>query len=287
MRNFIIKQLLKKMILRIFSLLILILTGHACDETNKKKEVVFLGVVHDPIENFNADSLFKIIVDLDPDLILFEVDSSFFTDDFQFNRTWESNELDAVRRYMDKYPVMVRPYDFTNRNEYRVKIGSRPTDGKALNLLDSLFLKGSLSLSDSLIYKSYVETTDTLVSFAYMGALAFNNKTTDSIASKRQNLLYNALLKVMQNYPIFANTFHIKENGDSISYLKGFSLAGKFWEMRNKAMANHILYFVENTDAERIAVQCGYFHRYYLKEILSPLQEQKNFTIKEFNEFIR
>ena len=42
-------------------------------------EVVLLGTVHQPVENFNADTLYDILVDIEPDVILYEVDSSFFT----------------------------------------------------------------------------------------------------------------------------------------------------------------------------------------------------------------
>lgn len=122
--------------------------------TSKKTELVLLGTVHQPIENFTPDSLYNILVKIQPDLILFEVDSSFFTEEFEFNTTWESNENIAVVKYMKNFDVDVRPYEFTGRNEYRIKIGSRPTDGKAIEMLDSLYKGNQL---DSLNQKVYLK----------------------------------------------------------------------------------------------------------------------------------
>lgn len=137
---------------KILLLMFIGLLFYSC--TSKKTELVLLGTVHQPIENFTPDSLYNILVKIQPDLILFEVDSSFFTEEFEFNTTWESNENIAVVKYMKNFEVDVRPYEFTGRNEYRIKIGSRPTDGKAIEMLDSLYKGNQL---DSLNQKVYLK----------------------------------------------------------------------------------------------------------------------------------
>ena len=160
------------------TLLCLFTIFQSCDE--RRTNLVLLGTVHQPVENFNSDSLYNILKKIQPDLILFEVDSSFFTQDFKFKKTWKSNENIATIKYMDNFAVNVRPYEFTGRNEHRIKIGSRPTDSKASNLLDSLYKNNLLNSSDNKIYEDFLKVNDSLNSFAYLGAKAFNNLKTDN-----------------------------------------------------------------------------------------------------------
>lgn len=253
--------------------------------TSKKTEIVLLGTVHQPIQNFTPDSLYNILVKIKPDLILFEVDSSFFTKEFKFNKTWESNENIATVKYMNNFNVDVRPYEFTGRNEYRIKIGSRPTDGKTIELLDSLYRSNMLSSINKKIYQEFLKMSDSLNSFAYLGAKAFNNSQTDKIAKIRQQYQYNELLKVINEYPIFSNTYYVKNENDSISYAEGYKKASEFWDLRNRTMSKNILHFVEEYKGSNIVVLNGYFHRYYLNSLIKPKQDELDFIVKEFYDY--
>jgi hypothetical protein len=253
--------------------------------SNKKTELVLLGTVHQPIQNFNSDSLYNILVKIKPDLILFEVDSSFFTKNFKFKKTWKSNENIATIRYMNNFDVDVRPYEFTGRNEYRIKIGSRPTDSKAINLLDSLHKNNSLNSSNNKTYEDFLEVNDSLNSFAYLGAKGFNNPITDKIAQIRQEYQYKKLLDVMGEYPIFSKIYHVKNRGDSINYYEGYKRASEFWDLRNQTMSKNILHFVKEYNGKRIVVLNGYFHRYYLNYLIKPKQHELDFVVKEFYEY--
>lgn len=253
--------------------------------TNKRTELVLLGTVHQPVQNFTPDSLYNILVKIKPDLILFEVDSSFFTKDFDFKKTWESNENIATVKYMSKFNVDVRPYEFTGRNEYRRKIGSRPTDSKALKLLDSFYRNNQLNSLHKKNYKRFLEANDTLNSFAYLGARAFNNSKTDKTAEIRQKYHYKELLSIMSEYPIFSNTYHVKNDGDSISYYEGYKKASEFWDLRNHTMSKNILHFIKEYRGKKIIVLNGYFHRYYLNSLIKPKKEALNFVIKEYYDY--
>ncbi len=256
-----------------------------CSCTSKRTQLVILGTVHEPVENFNSDSLYNILIKIKPDLILFEVDSSFFTKDFDFKKTWGSNENIATVKYMNNFDIDVRPYEFTGRNEYRIKIGSRPTDSKAIELLDSLYRNNQLDSLNNRIYQNFLEVNDTLNSFAYLGARAFNNPETDKTAEIRQKYHYKELLGIMSEHPIFYDTYYVKSDGDSINYFEGFKRASEFWDLRNHTMSRNILHFVREYHGKKIIVLNGYFHRYYLNSLIKPKEEELNFTIKEFYEY--
>jgi len=237
------------------------------------------------VQNFTSDSLYNILVRIKPDLILFEVDSSFFTKDFKFKETWESNENIATVKYMDNFDLDVRPYEFTGRNDYRIKIGSRPTDSKASELLESLYMNNRLDPLNKSIYEAYLKVNDSLNSFAYLGARFFNRPKVDEIAKRRQEYQYEHLLKIMAEYPIFSDTYYVKNNGDSISYFEGYKRASEFWDLRNRTMSKNILHFIREYDYEKIVVLNGYFHKYYLDSLIKPKQGELNFTVREFYEY--
>ena len=152
-------------------ILVIGLLFQSCDE--KRTELVLLGTVHQSVENFTSDSLYNILVRIAPDLILFEVDSSFFNTDFKFLKTWNSNENISTIKYMSTHDVDVRPYDFTGRNEYRIKIGSRPTDGKALKLLDSLYTENLLDSQELKNYEKFLQISDSAQCRRLFGAESF------------------------------------------------------------------------------------------------------------------
>ncbi len=270
---------MKKILLILFAAMLLF------NCTEKKTELIILGTVHKPIKGFQPDSLYKILVNIKPDLILFEVDSSFFTKEFKFNKTWDSNENITTVKYMKNFDVDVRPYEFTSRNEYRRKIGARPTDSKALKLLDSMFKKEQLDSVSKQVYSQFLRLNDTLNSFAFYGAEAFNNIEADKISEARQHHKYKELLKIMEKYSVFSETFFVKNNNDSISYLEGYKRASKFWDLRNETMSKNILHFVKEYKGSKIVVLNGYYHRYYLNALIKPKQDSLRFIVKEFYDY--
>ena len=118
-----------------------------------------------------------------------------------------------------------------------------------------------------------------------MGPKAFNSLKTDSLAQLRQQSQYEDLLEIIKGDSIFSNTFLIKDDGDSISYSRGYERAGEFWHLRNQTMAKHILQFVKAYKGQRIVVLNGFFHRYYLNSLLRPQQDKGNFIVKEFYDY--
>ncbi len=269
--------------IRILGIILICSLYISCSQ--QKTELVLLGTVHQPVKHFNADSLYTILNSIQPHLILFEVDSSFFTADFRFKKSWYSNENVATTRYIDSHDIDVRPYDFSGRNDYRRRIGSRPTDGLALQLLDSLYQANRLDTSAQNVYARFLRLSASLDSCAMTGAAGFNNPGTDSIAQQRQQSQYDDVLRIIQDEPLFSSTFFVKPAGDSISYAEGYKRASAFWHLRNRTMAQHILQYVDLYKGKRIVVLNGFFHRYYLRSLLLPEQGKHSFVIKDFDEY--
>jgi hypothetical protein len=254
-------------------------------KTEKPTEIIVVGTQHHPVPNFNSDTLFNILEDVKPDYILREIDSSFFTSDFRHKSTLNSNEGMASEKYVKKHPTTkLRPFGFEGRNEYRINIGSRPTDGLTTALLDSLNKANLLSASEAEIYNKFQALLEPLKVLASKSPENFNNPTTDSICEERQHYQYKMLAKITNVRDEFATHFHTKPNGQKISYRDGYQLAGDFWDLRNQTMAKNIMRIAEQNKGKRIVVTTGFMHRYYLLKELKRLTEGKDIILKEYYE---
>ena len=245
-----------------------------------------LGTLHQPIENFDVDSLYNLLVKIQPDIILLELDSSFFTEILELKEQEDGGlEHQATVKYAQDFPVKIRPYEFEGRNEYRVEQGIRPTDGFTWELLDSLYKHDQLNQKQRRIMERYYQLTDSLNSFAFMGARAFSNSVTDEVAQKRQSVQYQGLQTITNQRKEFAERTHTRPNGEEITYREAYRLAGEFWDLRNQTMAKNILTVVKQNPGSRIVVLNGYFHRYYLILELKKQKKKENFIIKDFYEY--
>ncbi|MDN3593467.1 hypothetical protein [Zunongwangia endophytica] len=266
-------------------IIILILITLLSCKTEKSTEIIVIGTLHKPEYNFNSEILFNILENVQPDFILEELDSSFFTSNFRHKNVSNSNERMASEKYIEKYPTTkLRPYEFEGRNEYRINTGSRPTDGLTTKLIDSLNNVGLLSDKEAKIHNKYKALLDPLIILASKSPEKFNNASTDSICAIRQYYQYKMLKKITNKRDEFATRFHTKPNGEKISYRDGYQLADDFWDLRNQTMAKNIMQISEKNQGKKIVVLCGFMHRYYILSELRKLKEGKNIILKEFYE---
>lgn len=267
---------------KIITLLLITATIFSC-KTEKVTEIIVIGNLHKPAPNYNPEILFNILEKVKPDFILHEIDSSFFTPDFKFNKPYNENEGMASKMYIEKYPeTHLRPYEFEGRNQYRIDKGMRPTDRLTLKLLDSLNNAKLLTASQSKIFNTYTALLEPLKVRASKSPENFNNPQTDSICEQRQFYQYQMIPKITNVRNEFENRFLTKPNGEKISYRDGYKLWADFWDVRNQTMAKNIMKISEQNKGKRIVVLTGFMHRYYLLKELKRLTKEKNITIKEF-----
>lgn len=248
----------------------------------QKTEITIVGCAHDSLPNFNAGTLLQILEKVKPTLILHELDSSFFTKDFQFREPLRGNEGTASVRYISKYPkTRMRPFEFEGRNSYRKINGIWPTENLAMALLDSLNRAKALTPEQEALINKKNSLLDSLKFKASKSPEHFNNSATDSICKMYSYYAYS-MVNIMNDRPEFATTFCTKPNGEKISYKDGFKLAADFWHLRNKTMAKNIIRLAEENPNERIVILTGAQHRYYIKQELKKLIQNRNIQIKEF-----
>lgn len=276
------KMIYLKNTIKILLILLVTILLLSC-KTEKPSEIIVIGNLHKPAPNYNPEILFNILESVKPDFILHEIDSSFFTADFRFNKPYNENEGMASKMYIEKYPATkLRPYEFEGRNQYRRDKGMRPTDRLTLRLLDSLNKADMLTSEQSEIFNTYQSLIEPLKVRAAKSPKHFNNPQTDSICEQRQYFQYQMVPKITNARSEFATRFLIKPNGEKISYRDGYQLWANFWDTRNQTMAKNIMKIAQLNKGKRFVVLTGFMHRYYLLKELKMLTKGENIILKEF-----
>jgi len=265
---------------------LLLLTGISATLSAQKSEVIVIGNVHRPMPAYNADTLYKMLERIKPDIILHELDSSFFTPDFSFKDPSKENEQNASEKYKKAHPAtLIRPFEFEGRNDYRRKKGIKQAEEPTMNLLDSLYAAKKLTAKQTAIVTEYKRLTELLNSFGYKRGFDFNNTTTDSISKLRQHYQHYEIREVINQRKEFAQRFVTTSTNEKVSYAEGYNRFCDFWDLRNKTMAKNIEAVVRAHPGKKLVVLTGYFHRYYLLELLNKAKSKSNFTINEFYDF--
>ena len=266
-------------------LLLIAFTIQSC--TNEKPtEIIVIGTQHKPVPNFDENTLYDILESVQPDLLLNEADTGRFTADWKYKIAPNSNESIASTKYVDKHEgALLRPYEFENRNQYRIDQGMRPTESFTHDLLDSLYEAGMLSEQEEAIVKEYNRALEPLLEIAAGDPKGWNNITSDSLCAYRQYYQYQMLTKITNSREEFANRFHTKPDGEPISFREGYQRYANFWDLRNQTMAKNIMNMTDKTGAKRIVVLCGFMHRYYILSELKRLTKNKNIVLKEFYDY--
>lgn len=86
-------------------------------------EVCLVGTKHNPCTYFNSDSVYAILLRVQPDVVLMELDSTFFDKNFRFDLEkypdlLSTNENIGAHRYQQERGVDLRPFEITDRNEW-------------------------------------------------------------------------------------------------------------------------------------------------------------------------
>lgn len=226
-----------------------------------------VGTVHTRTNNFNSDSILNILTRIKPDLILLEIDSSFFGKDLEFKAKPRTNETMGVKKYISKYPTPVRPYD--------VKLRYLAINATTLEeeLLDRLgFMEVELDTMQRQVLTDVRRTNKELVSFLNKRPLEINQRYTYELVAKNQMLMYQDLLEIVESR---------QELNDLRISLRQSSI---IWDWRNKKMKENTLTFLSLSDFKNktIVLFTGFFHKYFLLEELLPEQERYGFLIKEY-----
>jgi len=270
-----------------FLLIILLILIFSCSTNKKETKLTILGTMHFPTEKINADSIYEVLKKVNPDYILMEIDSSFFNPDFTFKKTFDENEYNAVSKYQkDKPSVKIRPIEFEGRNEYRKSIGIFPEASLVFRKLNRLHNEKSYLPNEQKIWDKYEYYWALSDSLDNGNLKSINNEKADKIIDSLMHYQYSELIKITDNRTEFEDAGLIDAKKDTITLKEYYKKWAKFEGTdRNNALSNNILNIVKENPNSTFIVLTGFKHRFYIIKILSPLEKQNNFELKEFYEY--
>lgn len=257
-----------KWILIIFPIVI----GGCLSNPSTQPSLLLLGTVHSATEQVNADSIYEVLLKFKPDIILVELDSSFFYDDFTFNTLFNGNEMIATTRYKMNYPnTQIRPIEFEGREKYRDIIGIYPELAQEFGeAIQQLIANHQISFDDRASINKLVYY-DSLVNVLKLSSLQIiNSPSSDTIVDSLNYYKYVKLKDISTRYDVFAINNFIDSKGDTTSLRENFALFADFEvNKRNESLARNSIHMIEAFPNKRIIILVGFAHRPYILKKLT------------------
>jgi hypothetical protein len=237
-------------------------------------QITIIGSPHRETAGLTKAGLYDAIKKNKPDLILIELDSSMVGKDFTMAasllRYFEPGVVDSFIR---NYPAtLLRPFDIEGRNAFFIKTRFFDEEYKMFTTLNRLYKNDSLTAENKIVYEASLRFGALADSFTESSLQYLNSSQADAAVSNKMNWYYTYYPQLVRSTPA------LKQFED---HLKTDS---SFWINRNRAMANHIIDFSKRFAGKHIVIITGFFHRYFLRQLLIPLETQYGFKIKELYE---
>jgi hypothetical protein len=251
---------------------------------NKQKaELIVIGTVHFPTKQINKDTIYSVLENLKPDVILMESDMTNFNSDFTFKNTYDENEWNAVIKYRNNFKnTLVRPIEFEGRNKYRKDNGIQNPDVvlNEINVLDSLNI---LREKHKKIWSRFIDLSNSLNESDNKSLKDINSVSTENLVRERQFYQYQKLKEISDENDEFAKLKVETASRDSISFRELYRRYCYFEELRNRTIIDNILKWKEKYPNKKIVVLIGFYHKYFLVNELKWKQKEYNFELKEYN----
>lgn len=243
----------------------------------KKTELYIIGTVHETTNFENSDTLINILNKIKPNVVLIELDSSFFTNKFDFDiqkypDILRTNENNATYTYKKSHKIDIRPFDISGRNEFYKKTNFFTTQSKMFSEISALYDKGKLNECSKNNFDLIGFTLNLTNGVKYNSLKELNSLPAQKLTELRQKIVYDKTIEI------------VKSNNSLKKWIKFAELQKDYWIKRNTKMVENINEIAKRYDKKKIVIFVGANHKYFIMNILKT-QRKNNFIIKDyFNE---
>lgn len=255
------------------SVLAVFIFSAACrSHQSNRAQTLIVGTVHEATSQVNADSIYNILLKFKPDLILIELDSTFFYEDFTYRTLFEGNEMIATTRYKMNFPkTRIRPIEFEGRESYREKNGLFPEISMDFGETIGNLVQANKLSQQHLADLRKLRQFDSIINLRKEASLTLiNTAETDRFVDSLNYYKYERLLDMATTYDEF-NKIVKDANKRDVVLKSNFAAYADFeYRMRNNAMARHVLQAIKNNPNQRIIVLVGFAHRSPIIKYLTP-----------------
>ena len=242
------------------------------DASSDTSTVIIVGTVHNPTECYDIRVLGGIVEEVKPDLILVELDSSFFGPSMVLKPGFEGISLEnrVVATHQQLHAVPVRPYDIEGRNriyeqhnyfKLQRELSAALGEAEQANLLDNR----------SIVLLDAVTRFDRIgAGFGSARPEVINSSACDVAMESKQYYAGEGMVQIVSSVPSLA------------SFVEFCKFKRDFWVQRNEAMVSNIVRWAQWMPGRTILVLCGYEHRYYLRSGLKSRAETGAMVVREY-----
>jgi len=251
-------------------LICLLLCG-GLNNAYSQTELCIVGTMHNETSFINSDSIYNILQRVQPNVILIELDSTFFTKDFCFNLEkypdlLSTNENIGANKYHSEYNVDLRPFDVTGRNDWYRKTNYFDNQDEMWNDVISLYENNELSKRDNEDFE-LIRFVLNYSGMTFSSVKDMNVNMTIKYLSLREKIIYPKMVSIVEN----TEKLH-----KWIDFVRQWEAQ---WYERNAIMADNIKKIVSGYKNKRIVVLVGLEHKSGLLDLLS---DSTDFVIREY-----
>jgi hypothetical protein len=241
-------------------------------EAHVKTELVVVGTVHAPTPNFDEKALAGILGRVKPDLVLLELDPSFFDASFNLLEQYRgvSLEAKAATAYARAAGARLRPFDIEGRNRFYQEQDYFNREARLNREVAGLYAAGQLPAEARLLYESLLSLSAVRDACGAGRPEVINSNACDTAVEKKHHYAFKGLGRVIELTP-------------ALKELAPFwTLADEFWSRRNAEMVRNVVTHTKELRPRRVVVLAGFEHRSYLKKRLAELAPAEGFAVREF-----
>ncbi|HZS09928.1 MAG TPA: hypothetical protein VFD58_34190 [Blastocatellia bacterium] len=237
-----------------------------------KSEIVLIGTVHAPTSNFQEETLVRILNRVRPDLILLELDPSFFDSSFNLPEKYQGISLEskAATSYAKTVGARLRPFDIEGRNKFYEVHDYFNRELKLNQEAGRLYAGGQLSPEAKVLFEALLSLSAVRDACGAERPEVINSSACDTAVEKKQYYAFKGLGRIIELTPA------LKEMGPF------WALADEFWVRRNGEMVRNIVRHSKELRPGRAVVLSGYEHRYYLRKQLAGQAAREGFILREY-----
>ena len=237
--------------------------------------IIIIGTLHKNTKKYTGDTLYNILVDIEPSCILEELSDEFYTESGELKkaRNTESQEDYALNKYEKLKTIKIKPYDIYNRQEQIKNIQLFKNYKDLFTDIDKLLKKKYLSENETIIINDAYEAMKKRDRFINRNKCKrINSIDFDKIIIEKEEKWNKVIEEVIQNNKILKKYYN-------------FCIADAiFWNERTVAMVQNILNKSKNE--RTVAVLAGAEHRPELFTKLKLEEKENDIKIMEYWEYL-
>jgi hypothetical protein len=234
--------------------------------------IVVVGTVHNGTERFTNDSLFNIIKRVHPDLILMELDSSFFTPSMTLKSEFQQITLETsvLTKYVNSDKVMIRPYEIEGRNKIYQDNKYFEQQKELSKALNQATRHNLIQGESKLLLEAIIRFDEITQAFASDFPNVINSYSCSVAMDSKQYYANEGMIKIVASMP-------------SLNQFISFATFKRdFWVKRNDTMVKKIIGWNNLLQPKIILILCGFEHKYYLINSLKNQNTANNFKLREY-----